>query len=129
MLSTILDNIKARLETIPDITVGYDVRQVEKKKSPIAVIGLPSESPIGDNWKHSSKYKVKLDVVIELVHTSLPDLLSLIESAESALKLTENLPETMEWDYAGWSRSEPPTGSNTYGAQLNIAVVYVKAAA
>lgn len=129
MLTTILDSIKTRLETIPDITVLYDVRQAEKKKSPIAIIGLPSENPEGDNWKHSSKYKAKLNVVIELVHTSLPDLLTLIESAESVLKLTDKLPGTIEWGYTGWSRSEPPIGSNTYGAQIEMSVVYVKTTA
>lgn len=115
-LSTILGDIQDRLETVTSLTVLTDVRQVDKAKVPVAVISLTSQTPEGNdkNWKYSTKYKVTLDVAIELVHTSLENLLSLIESVESALNISQKLSNTIEWDYIGWTKVEPMFGSTTY---------------
>lgn len=91
MLTNILDKIKARLDPVNDLSVVYDVKQLEKTKAPIAVINLESETPKDDNWKHSKRYTAKLSFTIQLIHTSLFDLLDLIESVEKALKLSQEI--------------------------------------
>jgi hypothetical protein len=126
MLSTLLEDIVDRLSEVSGLTVLTDIRQAQKSSSPAAVVIFDSQSPLDDNFKNSVKYKVKLNVKIELFASSNSSLLSLIESIEDSLKISDKIDGTFEMDYSGWTIYDTPTGSDVYGAVINFAVVYIR---
>lgn len=101
MLETIQDEIELRLNTVPGLTVfTTEMKQIKDSDIPSAIIHLESQSPTGTDWKHGSRYKVSLDISIEVFHSSLSGLYQLIESVENSLQINLPIPGTFGWNYS-----------------------------
>lgn len=126
MLANILTEIMTRLDTVDDLLVVSDVRQVQKPSLPIAVVDLKSQRPENNNYKNSKSYKAILNIQIDLVHSTYNDLLQLIEDAEDALDISEKISGTIDLDYNGWNKEDSVLGSDVHGARLSLVVNYVR---
>jgi hypothetical protein len=128
MINDLIQQLKTRLETVTGLAVETEQKQVLQNFLPVCFIDINSVKPVGDaNFpRYQQKSKAIASFFLIVYHSSSHELLDLIEEIETALKVTEQLSGTMDFQYSGYDIAAKESGKKLVAAQLQISVQFIK---